>query len=197
MTKTELAAALNISTSMVSRLAKRGMPTDTPERAERWRKRHLEPGRIKGSRFDPKQKARTPATTVATSNPAAAALPAELLAEVETAGAELDKTLTEGNQEWAAVMVQQARELLRKLPANARPRLSLRAWLAMVEWLIHPECEILHAPDKGTLLTPVQFGMRWQGWPDYPLLNEHTLDAACDWHDISVTGWPQYPDDQS
>ena len=52
MTKTQLAAALGISGSMVSRLAKRGMPTDTPERAERWRRRHLEPGRVKGVRYE-------------------------------------------------------------------------------------------------------------------------------------------------
>lgn len=43
----DLARELGISTSMVSRLAKRGMPTDSVERAARWRRRHLEPGRIK------------------------------------------------------------------------------------------------------------------------------------------------------
>lgn len=51
MQQKELAQLLDISPAMVSRLAKRGMPTDTLERAERWRKRHLEPGRVKGSRF--------------------------------------------------------------------------------------------------------------------------------------------------
>lgn len=57
MQRKHLAAALNISTSMVCRLAKRGMPTDDVERAERWRKRHLEAGRVKGSRFDPPPRA--------------------------------------------------------------------------------------------------------------------------------------------
>ena len=52
MTKTELAKQLGISASMVSRLARRGMPTDSLERAQRWRRRHLEPGRMKGVRFD-------------------------------------------------------------------------------------------------------------------------------------------------
>ena len=47
MSQKELAEALNISPAMVSKLAKRGMPTDTLERAQRWRKRHLEPGRVK------------------------------------------------------------------------------------------------------------------------------------------------------
>lgn len=52
MTKKELAALLGISGAMVTKLAKRGMPTNSLERAERWRKRHLEPGRVKGTRFD-------------------------------------------------------------------------------------------------------------------------------------------------
>ena len=46
----ELAAALGISAAMVSKLAKRGMPTDSFERALRWRRRNLEPGRVKGQR---------------------------------------------------------------------------------------------------------------------------------------------------
>lgn len=55
MLKKELAQALGVSAAMVSKLAKRGMPTDSVERAERWRRRHLEPGRVKGVRYeDPK-----------------------------------------------------------------------------------------------------------------------------------------------
>jgi hypothetical protein len=57
MNQKELAALLDISPAMVSRLKKQGMPTDTLERAQRWRKRHLEPGRIKGSRFGPNRTA--------------------------------------------------------------------------------------------------------------------------------------------
>lgn len=52
MMKKELAALLGISGAMVSKLSKRGMPTDSLERAQRWRKRHLDPGRVKGTRFD-------------------------------------------------------------------------------------------------------------------------------------------------
>ena len=51
MLKKELAEALGISGAMVSKLAKRGMPTDSLERAQRWRRRHLEPGRVKGQRM--------------------------------------------------------------------------------------------------------------------------------------------------
>jgi hypothetical protein len=193
MQQNELAKLLGISPAMVSRLAKRGMPTDTVERAERWRKRHLEPGRVKGSRFDAAQfnKATTPATPA----PAAAAIPGESLAEVEAAGVELDQALTAGDAEWAAVMLQQARDLLRILPDDAEPRLTLRAWLALVGWFIHPDCDILKASDQATLLNPVEFGMRWHGWENYPLLNEHTLDQARDWNDIAVKGWPAYPED--
>jgi phage terminase Nu1 subunit (DNA packaging protein) len=57
MLKKELADALGISGPMVSKLAKRGMPTDSVERAQRWRKRHLEPGRLKSN----KAKGPTPA----------------------------------------------------------------------------------------------------------------------------------------
>lgn len=55
---------LGISGAMVTKLAKRGMPTDTLERAERWRKRHLEPGRVKGTRFDSNYQPRPQATPV-------------------------------------------------------------------------------------------------------------------------------------
>jgi hypothetical protein len=53
MNRQDLALQLGISASMVSRLAKRGMPTDSVDRADKWRRRHLEPGRIKGVRMDP------------------------------------------------------------------------------------------------------------------------------------------------
>lgn len=53
MNRKQLAAALGISASMVSRLAnERGMPTDSVERAVRWRSRHLEVARTKGNRGD-------------------------------------------------------------------------------------------------------------------------------------------------
>lgn len=46
-----LARALDISASMCSRLARRGMPVDDVERARRWRRRHLELARTKGARM--------------------------------------------------------------------------------------------------------------------------------------------------
>ncbi len=71
MTKSELAQLLGISPSMVSRLSKRGMPVDSLERAQRWRKRHLEPGRVKGQRYDPNATPPKPAPVAAAPAPAA------------------------------------------------------------------------------------------------------------------------------
>jgi hypothetical protein len=56
----DLALALGISEAMVSKLRKRGMPTDSVERAVRWRRRHLEPGRVRGVRAD-RPRVQTPA----------------------------------------------------------------------------------------------------------------------------------------
>lgn len=47
-----LAELLGIAKSMCSKLKSQGMPTDTLEAAQAWRKAHLDPGRRKGSRFD-------------------------------------------------------------------------------------------------------------------------------------------------
>ncbi len=89
MQKKELAELLGISASMVSRLAKRGMPTDTIERAKRWRNRHLEPSRVKSNRLDPKaapaQGAPRPIATRKDA-PGAGIDPAALRAALELAG---------------------------------------------------------------------------------------------------------------
>ncbi len=52
MQQKELAALLGVSQSMVSRHIKMGMPADTLERAQKWRRKKLVPGRIKGVRVD-------------------------------------------------------------------------------------------------------------------------------------------------
>lgn len=46
----DLAAALDISPAMVSKLRRRGMPVDSVAAAERWRRRHLDFVRTKGVR---------------------------------------------------------------------------------------------------------------------------------------------------
>lgn len=201
MQQNELAKLLDISPAMVSRLAKRGMPTDTVERAERWRKRHLEPGRVKGSRFDPNQHSKATAPKQATPAPAAA-IPGESLAEIEAAGVELDQALTAGDAEWAAVMLQQVRGLLRENAIefdpddNSEPRLSLRVWVALLSYVLVTDGVLDRANNPAELLTPVQFCRHFKpDRPTYPLESHHTLNEACDWQDYSIKGWPSYPDD--
>jgi hypothetical protein len=50
--KTDLAAALELSVTMVRRLERRGMPTTDVEAARLWRKRTLDPSRTKQARID-------------------------------------------------------------------------------------------------------------------------------------------------
>ena len=205
MQQNELAKLLGISPAMVSRLVKRGMPT-TLEGAQRWRKRHLEPGRVKGSRFDPTQSTRA---TTPKPAPAAAVVPGVSVADfeaavsdVESAGAELDNALATGDQAWADVMLQQVRESLRKMEFEndsndeAEPRLSLRVWAALCAYVLTLDGVMARATNPAELMTPIQFCRRWQ--PDrltYPLENHHTLSHACDWNDFALNGWPTYPDD--
>jgi len=76
MNQKDLAEALGISQAAVSKLVKRGMPSDTVERASRWRRRHLQTGRMKGVRRDTQ-----------TSSPAA---PAIIAAQQPTTPEDLD-----------------------------------------------------------------------------------------------------------
>lgn len=210
MQQKELAKLLGISPAMVSRLAKRSMPTDTLERAQRWRKRHLEPGRVKGSRFDPMQSTRA---TTPKPAPAAAVVPGVSVADfeaavsdVESAGAELDNALATGDQAWADVMLQQVRDSLRQMGLEAdpndeaEPRLSLRVWVALFTYTdgyaVNLDRIKEGANNPGEFLTPVQFCRKVR--PDtttYTLENHHTLSHACDWNDHAINGWPTYPDD--
>lgn len=203
MQQKQLAKLLGISPAMVSRLHKRGMPIDCPERAKRWRKRHLEPGRVKGVRFDPTQPTELPETkqTAPKITPTAAYDP--LLGTVESAGAELDHAIMGNDQEWSGVMTQQLRDLLRQLPDDARPCLTLRVWLALLEWLISPECEVFDSPNKSEILTPGQFAYRrhkaffakgLMTTEHISCLGANALSEACDWNDVSINGWPDDPE---
>ena len=92
MQQKELATLLGVTPAMVSRHVKRGMPVDTLERAEKWRRRHLEPGRVKGSRADtitPRQP-----SPPKQAKPAPAALGATV-ADLELDGSEMDEAHAE------------------------------------------------------------------------------------------------------
>ncbi len=198
MQQKELADLLGVSPAMVSRHAKRGMPTDSLERAQRWRKRHLEPGRVKGNRYTPNHDpapAPAPATDHLPSLPELlpCVLPAVLDVEIEAAGDLIDAALARGNQYGAAIRTWQLRGLLRQATGDASPRLSLRVWLALLWYWLAEDAEIRHAPNMGELLTPGEFGARVGdgGTPAHVMLFD-----ACDFDDVAINGWPEYPDDE-
>jgi hypothetical protein len=185
MQQKELATLLGVTPAMVSRHAKRGMPTDTLERAEKWRKRHLEPGRVKGARADT-LKPRQPAPP-AQAKPAPAALGATV-ADFEAVGDLIDGALNRGNQDAAAFRVRQFRLMLRQhTPAAYESiRLTARAWGALLDYLLHDEAEIRHTPNQGVYLTAGEIG---------PSPCGVVLWDCCDFDDISIHGWPDYGPD--
>lgn len=188
MLQKELANLLGVSPAIVSRHAKQGMPTDTLERAQRWRKRHLEPGRVKGNRYTPNH---DPAPEHLPSLPEA--LPCVLEVEMEAAGDLIDAALARCNQYGAAIRTWQLRGLLRQATGDVTPRLSLQVWLALLGYCLHEDAEIRHAPNMGELLTPGEFGARvGDCWPAHVVLFD-----ACDFGDDALHGWPEYPDDET
>lgn len=181
MTKTELAGHLGISVSMVSRLAKRGMPTDTVERARRWRKRHLETIRTKDHRIDWRAEAEATPTR-----------PPKVMKTPSTTGGHLallapaaDAALAEGGG--AVSWLRAVREELRQLPVDAQPRLSLRLWFALTAYFRHEESPAQEDPDQGRLVTPDAYAEIVSNLPNWGVV---WLDAACDREDVALHGWP-------
>lgn len=188
MLKKDLAEQLGISPAMVSRLSKRGMPTDTLERAQRWRKRHLEPGRVKGSRFDPNAQAseRAPVIDLVVTNwESQMASPLALAADVEL-GARFAGIALNGNDAQAAAdMVAEVRELVRKLPLSARPKMPLCVWVALTDWLLSDTAPARRHPDQNMVLDPEGFAA---------LVSEYAngrdfLGAALDINDFALRGY--------
>jgi hypothetical protein len=161
MLKKELAEQLGISPSMVSRLAKRGMPSDSLERAERWRRRHLEPGRMVGSRFDPSRTERKVQAAALEPDPAAPDVRPTPethcdIAHLVRVAALLDHHLETGRGELAGALTERLRAVLRVTPNHAAPSLTLRVWRALVNWALleHPE---VHAAPQALALTVLEF----------------------------------------
>ncbi len=180
MQQKELAQLLDISPAMVSRLAKRGMPTDTLERAERWRKRHLEPGRVKGSRFG------TVLATPAPSQPRPA--PDAVVPALEAAALLIDAALLAGNAYGAAIRTNRLRVGLRAAGECIEPCFSVGVWLALTDYVLHPEAEIRNTKDTGERLTPGQYGRRVSSAITWPAAE--VLFQACDYDDCALNGWP-------
>lgn len=203
MQQRELAALLDISPAMVSRLVKKGMPSDTLERAERWRRRHLEPSRIKGTRIDTvKASASRPASLASTAQ--AVPQPGDLEREQQIKAAVLAGPVSLAIVElWshatrqaqssggatAGEMLAELRTLLRRLKPDDTPRMALGVWLALTDYSMCPEAELRKATDLDTLLDPNGFAARVN--PDCPDWGHFWLeDMACDWGGYAVNGWP-------
>lgn len=156
MNQKELAQALGISPGMVSRLAKRGMPTDSLQRAQRWRKRHLEPGRVKGSRFDPNAvpDAQTSAPAREQS-PAAAPSPIEnlvrLAAKMQALAQAANAELIEVGGCVELADLEPLRCAMRAWPTEAistAPALPLRVWLALNEFCLLRRSPLWQYPNR-------------------------------------------------
>lgn len=190
MQQKDLAILLDISPAMVSRLAKKGMPTDDLERAQRWRKRHLEPGRVKGIRADTIKPKQPPNPAPAKPSPALAALGARV-AEMEALGDLIDGALNRGNQTEAARRIMQLRLMFRQSNAikDESARLTVRVWLALLDYILHPDAEIRRTPNMGEYLPARECGARIGaggiGWAAHTVLFE-----CCDFCDYAVNGWP-------
>jgi hypothetical protein len=178
MLKKDLAALLEISPAMVSRLAKQGMPVDTLERAKRWRKRRLEPSRIKGSRFDPS----APPVVVKPEAPPVALVIVARVAAVANAAL---TTSTDFEHDLADLLAP-LRDVLRQLPDNARPRMPLRVWLALVDWVLNEKSALRHATDLDSVLDPDEFAVRTMAQSPGVIW----LELACDYRGFSITGLP-------
>ena len=195
MTKKELARLLGVSASIVSRHAKAGMPTDTIERAQKWRKRHLEPARVKGARFNASPSAQPP-SPAATASPQKSragdsAQPSiESINSIEALARMANAALTNAPAPSAAAIVAELRAALRGLTSfDVNLRMSMRVWLALVSWWMHPEAEERQTTDLEPVLTPNEFCARVSA-PGLGRIGVVWLDVACDWDGYSITGWP-------
>jgi hypothetical protein len=210
MQQRELASQLDISPAMVSRLAKRGMPTDTLERAEKWRRRHLEPSRIKGTRIDtvkaapgkPASQAQSE-TTQGNEHPSdmtqdrikAAALAGPVSLAIVELWSNTTRHAQASGADAAGQLLLELRALLRRLKPGDDPRMALGVWLALTDYSMCPDCELRQATDLDALLSPNDFAARVN--PDCPNWGDVWLhDMACDWEGYAVNGWPAgYEDD--
>lgn len=174
MLKKELAALLGISPAMVSRLAQRGMPVDTVERAQRWRKRHLEPGRIKGTRFDSN-------ASLAPVHPGQIAPILAPCVDLARLVREVDAALATTPTQNRGALLAPLRYSLRQLPDDAAPAMPLRVWVALVNWVLSDDSRARHAQDQTAMLTPSEFSIKVA--PHSASMAAAWLDHACNWAD--------------
>lgn len=182
MLKKELAKALGISPAMVTKLAARGMPCDTVERAQRWRKRHLEPGRVKGVRFDP------------TANAAALPVPRDMAKnvhqQIEVASTHIMNTLRHGGLDEIRALANtedRLRNAIRQsmvLPGVV-VRLPLVLWASLCEAhapgnLPDDVIEVCPEWERDALLTAHDFAEAVRPWTDLDAGQWLHIDASPD-----------------
>jgi len=189
MQQKELATLLGVSPAIVSRHVKRGMPTDTLERAKKWRRRHLEPGRVKGTRFTP-----NPTSAQAKLTCLPGVVPCISVANMEELGDLINGALVRGNQDTTTTRISQLRGLLRQVQDDVKLRLSLRVWVALVDYMLHEEAEVRSTPDAGVLLTPGEFGAL--ACREFPWPVNFVLYDACDFEDNAIYGYPECLDNE-
>ena len=188
MTKKELAALLGISGAMVSRLAKRGMPVDDVERAKRWRRRHLEPGRVKGARYDPSSVATPPTTAVPAPGAVhvgedtrtARALFAELL---EITATDTHAAVTNAPDGSPLAMVEHLRHLLRAVPAPMWPRLTAATWVALLDHMLADGSPLRSQHGNSDRMTLDEFSDCGALWP-----------GVYDWEGYAIHGYTEDDD---
>jgi len=187
-TQTALADALGLARSRITALKKEGMPTHSIDAAHAWRKVRQNIARRKPLPRSSAQ--RLPPATLA--RPARAG-PCLAVSDVEALADLADAALKRDNLDMAEKTVRQLRGLLKNLPVDASPHLTLRVWVELVIYLLHDAAEIRHAADVGALLSPAEFGARLglDGWPASVVLFE-----ACDFDNISINGYPEFSDDE-
>lgn len=194
MLKQELADALNISAPMVSRLARRGMPTDSIASARRWREQNLEFSRRKEHRMPsvPRRPARAEREAELERQAADAAL-----VTVEVLGRLANRALEAGEFDSVAPDLRAA---LARVPEAHRDRVRLAGTDA--EWL-----ELTGQPARtdepaapgdvamplrvwGALVGDVLRHLRAQ--PDFEpceLTDEQVDDAARFWYEVACGEW--------
>ena len=196
MNQKELAQALGISPGMVSRHAKMGMPTDSLERAQRWRKRHLEPSRVKGSRFDPTAASAAEAPAPAREQgPAAAPSHLEtmtrLAAKIEALAKAANAELIEAEGFVDLVNLEPLRRAMRAWPTEAipmAPAIPLRVWLALNEFCLLRHSPLWQYPNREESMSAARLG-QLAGTDG----GGHFFTSACD--DPERYDWRNWGDD--
>lgn len=110
---------------------------------------------------------------------------------LEALAVRLNASMTEGFQPSESLIP--LRRLLRGMPDHAQPRLPVRVWLALVDYVLIEDAPVRNAPDMNEALTPCEFGGR-----AFPMLAStiFCIDCARDWGVHSIVGYPAPPDDE-